>query len=77
MQTFENFDLKKELEVRNRKVFGMIPIARKPDNSWISIPIVMAIGMGRRTSNSRRGMRTWRRIRRFRRYYQNVSTAGN
>lgn len=44
MQMFEKFELKKELEERNRKIFGMIPIARKPDNSWISIPIMIAIG---------------------------------
>lgn len=44
MVTFDKFDLKEELKLRNRKTFGMIPLYLKPDNNWVSIPIMMAIG---------------------------------
>lgn len=44
MQSFINFDLEKELKERNRKVCGMIQLYLKPDNSWVSIPVMMVIG---------------------------------
>ena len=44
MQMLENFSLEEELKVRNRKVCGMIPLALKPDCSWVSIPVMIAVG---------------------------------
>ncbi|MBR3053682.1 MAG: succinylglutamate desuccinylase/aspartoacylase family protein [Firmicutes bacterium] len=44
IERFENFDLEKELAVRNRKARGFIPVALKADGSEVMIPIVMVIG---------------------------------
>ena len=44
IERFENFDLEKELAVRNRKARGFVPVALKADGSEVMIPVVMVIG---------------------------------
>ncbi|WP_343208363.1 M14 family metallopeptidase [Anaerolentibacter hominis] len=41
---FENFNLKEELKERNTKKMGWIPVAQRPNGSWIQIPIMIATG---------------------------------
>ncbi|WP_130861264.1 succinylglutamate desuccinylase/aspartoacylase family protein [Bacilliculturomica massiliensis] len=44
MNTFENFNLKEELAVKGRKVYGFIPLAQRPNGTWVNLPVMMAIG---------------------------------
>ena len=39
MKEYFEFDLAQELQVRNRKEYGMIHLAQRPNGSYINLPL--------------------------------------
>lgn len=44
MKEYFEFDLEKELQVRNRKEYGVIHLAQRPNGSYINFPIMLVVG---------------------------------
>ncbi|WP_130861844.1 succinylglutamate desuccinylase/aspartoacylase family protein [Bacilliculturomica massiliensis] len=44
MNMLENFNLKEELKKRGTKKIGYVPFAQKANGSWVSIPVMLAVG---------------------------------
>ena len=44
MKEFIDFNLEQELQVRNRKEYGMIHLAQRPNGSYINLPIMLVVG---------------------------------